>query len=177
VPSQTNGPPIWIGAVEPPAVSRAGRIGDGWITAPGVPIDFARQCADIYRQAAASAGRKSCVVIMRDAWVAGSSSEAEAMYAAEVVTAYRYYFAGGQMRLFKGMATEADITFENIHKDGRLILGTPNECVDLLHRWREEVGADYVIVRFRQAHSGGPAHHEAMKAIELFGSRVLPQLQ
>jgi alkanesulfonate monooxygenase SsuD/methylene tetrahydromethanopterin reductase-like flavin-dependent oxidoreductase (luciferase family) len=176
-PTQRPGPPIWIGAVEPPAVRRAGRIGDGWITAPGIPIDFAKECADIYREAAAAAGRQTCVVIMRDAWVANTREEAERIYAPEVVTAYGYYFAGGQTRLFKGMATAADITFNNIDKDARLVLGTPNECVDLLHRWQEEVGADYVIVRFRQAHSGGPSHVETSRAIELFGSRVLPQLK
>jgi alkanesulfonate monooxygenase SsuD/methylene tetrahydromethanopterin reductase-like flavin-dependent oxidoreductase (luciferase family) len=174
-PSQEHGPPIWIGAVEPPAVRRAGRIGDGWITAPGLPIDFAKQCAEMYREEAAVAGRKACVVIMRDAWVADTRREAEMIYGPEVVTAYKYYFAGGQTRLFKGMASDSDITFANIDKDARLVLGTPNECVDLLHRWQEEVGADYVIVRFRQAHSGGPPHREAMRAIELFGNKVLPQ--
>jgi alkanesulfonate monooxygenase SsuD/methylene tetrahydromethanopterin reductase-like flavin-dependent oxidoreductase (luciferase family) len=176
-PRQPGGPPLWIGAVEPPAVRRAGRLGDGWITAPGLPMDFAKECAGIYREAAALARRKTCVVIMRDAWVADTREEAQRIYGPEVVTAYQYYFAGGQMRLFKGMPTAADITFRNIDKDGRLVLGTPNECVDLLGRWQEEIGADYVIVRFRQAHSGGPPHDEAMQAIELFGEKVLPQLK
>jgi alkanesulfonate monooxygenase SsuD/methylene tetrahydromethanopterin reductase-like flavin-dependent oxidoreductase (luciferase family) len=176
-PSRKAGPPIWIGAVEPPAVRRAGRVGDGWISMPGVPLDFAKECADAYREEAANAGRNASVVIMRDAWVAESHEEAERVYGPEVVAAYKYYFAGGQHRIFKGMPTESDINFKNIDQDGRLILGSPNECLDVLNRWQEEVGADYIILRFRQAHSGGPAHDAAMKAIELFGSRVLPQIR
>jgi alkanesulfonate monooxygenase SsuD/methylene tetrahydromethanopterin reductase-like flavin-dependent oxidoreductase (luciferase family) len=175
-PSQKPGPPIWIGAVEPPAVRRAGRIGDGWIVAPGIPIAYAKEGADAYREEAAKAGRKSYVVVMRDAWVAQTREEAERVYGPEVVTAYGYYFAGGQVRLFEGIPTPADITLKNIDRLGRLVLGTPDECVDVLKRWEEEVGADYVIVRFRQAHSGGPSHAETSRAIELFGSRVLPQL-
>ena len=176
-PSQKPGPPIWIGAVEPVAVRRAGRIGDGWITAPGLPIDFATECANLYREEAAKSGRDACVVVMRDAWVANTREEAERVYGPEIVTAYKYYFAGGQFRLFKGMASEADINFKNIDKDARLVLGTPDECVDQLQRLKEELGADYVIIRFRQAHSGGPPHTETMKAIELFGSRVLSRLR
>ncbi len=176
-PSQRPGPPIWTGAVEPPAVKRAGRISDGWITAPGLPMDFARECAGLYREETAKAGRKATVVIMRDAWVAASRAEAERLMAGELETAYKYYFAGGQHRLFKGMPTETDITFNNIDRDERLVIGTPDECIEKLYRWREEVGADYFILRFRQAHSGGPPHSETMKAIELFGSKVLPQLK
>jgi alkanesulfonate monooxygenase SsuD/methylene tetrahydromethanopterin reductase-like flavin-dependent oxidoreductase (luciferase family) len=115
--------------------------------------------------------------MMRDAWVANSREDAERIYGPEVLTAYKYYFSGGQVRLFEGIASEAYITFNYLNQDARLILGTPSECVDLLHRLKEEVGADYVIVRFRQAHSGGPPHADAMRSIELFGSEVLPQLR
>lgn len=176
-PSQRPGPPIWVGGVEPVAVKRAGRIADGWITAPGLPIDFAQECAELYRAAAAEAGRETCVVVMRDTWVANTRAEAERQFGQELVTAYGYYFAGGQHRLFKGMPTPADITFENIDKHDRLILGTPDECVERLGRWKETVGADYFILRFRQAHSGGPPHADTMKALELFGAKVIPQLK
>jgi probable F420-dependent oxidoreductase len=175
-PAQRPGPPVWIGAVEPQAVERAGQLGDGWIIAPGIPLKFAAECAARYREEAARAGRPSCIVVMRDTWVAESREEARRVYGPEVVTAYQYYFAGGQFRLFEGIARSADISFDSLHRLGRFVLGTPDECVEILGRWREAVGADYFILRFRQAHSGGPPHAATMRAIEMFGAKVLPQL-
>jgi len=64
---------------------------------------------------------------------------------------------------------------DDLAKD-RLILGDPDECVQQLHRWSEAPGANCVMMRLRHAHSGGPPHGEIIKAIELFGSRVAPQL-
>ena len=39
---------------------------------------------------------------------------------------------------------------------------------------RITTGAVYCLRRLRHAHSGGPPHAEIMKAIRLFGERVLP---
>lgn len=50
--------PIWIGAFEPPAIARAGRLADGLLFNPRVkPGDEAREHIDIYRDAATAAGR------------------------------------------------------------------------------------------------------------------------
>ena len=37
-------------------------------------------------------------------------------------------------------------------------------------------GAEMFIFRLRQAHSGGPSHDKVMRAIRLFGEKVMPQL-
>jgi probable F420-dependent oxidoreductase len=48
--------PVWFGATSPPALRRAGRLGDGWFpqTTPGAQLDEARA---IVEQAAVEAGR------------------------------------------------------------------------------------------------------------------------
>jgi alkanesulfonate monooxygenase SsuD/methylene tetrahydromethanopterin reductase-like flavin-dependent oxidoreductase (luciferase family) len=109
---------------------------------------------------------------MRDAWVAGTRAEADAVYGPEVMAAYQYYW---QHRLaeFRDIPPGTAFTLENLAPD-RLILGDPETCVREFHRWRDATGADYCLLRLRHAHSGGPPHDKIMEAIRLFGDRVLP---
>jgi hypothetical protein len=44
-------------------------------------------------------------------------------------------------------------------------------------RWQEATGAEMVIFRLRQAHSGGPPHEKIQRAIRLFGDKVIPKLR
>jgi probable F420-dependent oxidoreductase len=173
-PLQQPAPPLWIGGWAPAAVRRAGRLGDALVAGPSMPLEDMQRLADVYRQAAQETGREPRIVLMRDAWVASSREEAERVYGPEVMTAYKYYWRN-QALAFKSMTSESDFTLDNLARD-RLILGTPEECVQQLHRWQEALGTDYVLLRLRQAHSGGPPHTEIMRAVELFGARVIPQL-
>ena len=137
-------------------------------------LEEMKQLAETYREAAAAAGSEPRVILMRDAWVASSREEAEQVYGPEVMTAYQYYWRN-QALAFKKIDSEAAFTLDNLAED-RLILGNPDECVQQLHRWSEALGTDYVVMRLRHAHSGGPPHSEIMKSIERFGSDVVPQL-
>ena len=50
--------PVWFGAFEPPAIKRAGRMGDGWFLNPRIaPGDEAKTQIAIFRKAAEDAGR------------------------------------------------------------------------------------------------------------------------
>jgi len=173
-PLQRPAPPLWIGGWAPAAVRRAGHLGDAWVGGPSMALEEMKQLTNTYRAAAAAAGREPCVILMRDAWVASSREEAERVYGPEVMTAYQYYWRN-QALAFQNIDSEAAFTLANLAED-RLILGDPDECVQQLHRWSEALGTNYVMMRLRHAHSGGPPHKEIMKAIELFGSRVVPQL-
>ena len=171
-PFQTPAPPLWIGASVPAAVRRAGRLGDAFVATPSTTLAQTVRLVDTYRQAALQAGRQPQVVLMRDAWVAPSRAEAEAVYGPEVLTAYRYYWRNG-LAEFRDIDSEAELTLEHLAHD-RLILGEPETCIRELHRWQEATGANYCLLRLRHAHSGGPAHAHIMGAIRLFGDQVLP---
>jgi probable F420-dependent oxidoreductase len=173
-PFQQPAPPLWIGGWAPAAVRRAGRLGDALVAGPSMALDDMQQLAEQYREAAQQAGREPRIILMRDAWVATSREEAERVYGPEVMTAYQYYWRN-QALAFKGMTSEREFTLDNLARD-RLILGTPDECVQQLHRWQEALNTNYVLMRLRHAHSGGPPHTAIMRAIELFGSQVIPQL-
>ena len=171
-PFQRPGPPLWIGASVPAALRRAGLLADAFVGTPSTSLESAVRLVEAYKPAAREAGRPAQVVMMRDAWVAPTRAEAEAVYGPEVMAAYQYYW---QQRLseFRGIPPGTEFTLQNLAPD-RLIVGDPESCVREFHRWREATGADYFLLRLRHAHSGGPAHEKIMDAITLFGDRVLP---
>jgi probable F420-dependent oxidoreductase len=171
-PYQPGGPPIWIGANVPAAARRAGRLADAFVGTPNRSLQNATRLAGLYRDAARAAGREPCVIQMRDAWVATTRAEADAVYGPHVMTAYRYYWEQ-RVAEFASLPPDAPFTIEALAPD-RLILGDPDTCVREFKRWGEATGAGYFLLRLRHAHSGGPPHHEIMKAIRLFGERVLP---
>jgi probable F420-dependent oxidoreductase len=171
-PYQQPAPPLWIGASVLAAVRRAGRLGDAFVATPSTDLASTVRLVEAYHQAAMQAGRQPRVVLMRDAWVAQSRAEAEAVYGPEVMTAYRYYWEN-RLAEFRNMGPETEFTLQNLAAD-RLILGDPETCVREFQRWHEATGADYVLLRLRHAHSGGPAHDKIMQALKLFGEKVLP---
>jgi hypothetical protein len=95
---------------------------------------------------------------MRDAWVARTRAEADAVYGPEVMTSYTYYWQN-RLAEFRSIPAGTAFTLENLAPD-RLVLAT---------------GADYFLLRLRHAHSGGPPHAKIMEAIRLFGEQVLPR--
>jgi probable F420-dependent oxidoreductase len=171
-PYQRPAPPLWVGASVRPAARRAGRVADGFVGTPSTTLANALELANLYRDAAREAGRPPVVVMMRDAWVARTRAEAEAVYGPHVMTAYRYYWEN-RLAEFRPIPADAPFTLEALAPD-RLIVGDPETCVREFHRWREATGAEYFLLRLRHAHSGGPPHDRILEAIRLFGDRVLP---
>jgi alkanesulfonate monooxygenase SsuD/methylene tetrahydromethanopterin reductase-like flavin-dependent oxidoreductase (luciferase family) len=171
-PFQTPGPPLWIGASVPAAARRAGRLADGFVGTPSTSLENATRLADIYTHAAREAGRAPEVVQMRDAWVARTRAEADAVYGPHVMAAYRYYWEH-RLSEFRNLSADTEFTLDNLAPD-RLILGDPETCVREFQRWQTATGAGTFLLRLRHAHSGGPAHDKIMDAIRLFGERVLP---
>ena len=171
-PFQKPAPPLWIGASTPRGARRAGRMADGFVAGPSTNLANTIKLVDAYREEAVRMGREPLVALMRDAWVAETRADAEAVYGPEVMTAYKYYWRNG-LPEFSSIQSEDELTLGNLAED-RLILGEPQECVSEFQRWSEAVGADYFLLRLRHAHSGGPPHKKIMYAIRLFGEEVIP---
>jgi alkanesulfonate monooxygenase SsuD/methylene tetrahydromethanopterin reductase-like flavin-dependent oxidoreductase (luciferase family) len=173
-PYQKGGPPLWIGASIDAAARRAGRIADGFVGTPSTGMANATHLAQVYQEAAREARRPAEVVQMRDAWVARSRADADAVYGPHVMTAYRYYW-DNRLAEFRNLSADSQFTLENLAPD-RLILGDPETCVREFQRWQKATGASTFLLRLRHAHSGGPPHEKIMEAIRLFGERVLPHV-
>jgi probable F420-dependent oxidoreductase len=56
-PVQQPGPPVLLGGMSRPAMERAGRIADGWVTSSRADLSKISEAAGVIRDAAAAAGR------------------------------------------------------------------------------------------------------------------------
>ncbi len=80
---------VWVGAQAKPAISRAARLGDGFLAAPGLLLNEAAQQATQYREECARHGRSGVVAIRRDIYIGESDEEARATSAPVVDAGYR----------------------------------------------------------------------------------------
>src|SRR5215470_16815016 len=116
-PFQQPSPPLWIGASVPAAVRRAGALADAFVATPSTGLQTVMRQVDAYREAARQAGRTPRVVLMRDAWVAPTRAEAEAVYGPEVMTAYRYYWQN-RLAEFRNIPADTEFTLANLAPTG-----------------------------------------------------------
>jgi len=64
-PVQRPGPPILIGGMSRAAMQRAGRIGDGWVTASSANLSVIAESAKVVQNAARAAGRGPARIVCR----------------------------------------------------------------------------------------------------------------
>jgi probable F420-dependent oxidoreductase len=173
-PLQRPYPPIWVGAMADDSIRRAARYGDAWLTGITQPLSNILRHTQVYKACAGELHRPARIMLMRDAWVAETRQQAETEYGPEVLAAYQYYWKNDSLS-FRDNRSDAEFTLDKMAPE-RIILGSPEEVVDQLQRWQETIGAEMVILRLRQAHSGGPPHERILRAIRLFGDKVIPKL-
>lgn len=81
---------VWVGASAPVAIDRAARLGDGWLAAPDLTPDQAREQLAIYRERCAAYGRTpTAIAIRRDIYVGASSEDAKAVAEPILARGYR----------------------------------------------------------------------------------------
>jgi probable F420-dependent oxidoreductase len=64
-PVQRPGPPILIGGMSRAAMERAGRVGDGWVTASSANLSVIAESAKVVQDAARAAGRGPARIVCR----------------------------------------------------------------------------------------------------------------
>ncbi|MBV9207198.1 MAG: TIGR03619 family F420-dependent LLM class oxidoreductase, partial [Actinobacteria bacterium] len=76
-PVQRPGPPVLLGGMSRPAMERAGRIAEGWITSSRADLTMIGEAAGVIRDAAAAAGRDPDAVriICRGVVLAGAEAQ------------------------------------------------------------------------------------------------------
>lgn len=172
---QPGGPPIWLAGWVPAGLERAGRIGDGWIADPIQSLPVIKDYAAQYRAEAKKHGRKPYVVLMRDC-VIGPNWDAVVAKSGPTMVTHRWYFhydAYVKDDYVKDVKKSDELTFDIAARD-RLIAGSPEQCLEQLQMWKEEIQPDYVMLRMRQP--GGPPQPEALADIRMFGEKVIPNL-
>jgi probable F420-dependent oxidoreductase len=77
-PAQKPAPPVLLGGMSRPAMQRAGRIADGWITSSRADLSKIAEAAGVIREAASAAGRDAGAVriVCRGVVLAGGEARA-----------------------------------------------------------------------------------------------------
>ena len=138
---------IWIAGTVPAAAARAGRIGDGWLTGQNATRAELVQQLDVYREAAARAGRPAQPVLRRDIYVGESDAEAEQTVGRILAEGYR--------------GTTPD----------ELLVGSAKTVVDKLRAYRA-LGFEFVMVR----HVVGD-HGQMLRSFARIGESVMPAIR
>jgi alkanesulfonate monooxygenase SsuD/methylene tetrahydromethanopterin reductase-like flavin-dependent oxidoreductase (luciferase family) len=133
---------IWIAGTNDITVERAGRLGDGWLTAQNATDAELADQLELYREVAGRHGRQPLPVLRRDIHVAATDAEARAHVDPILAEGYR------------GLGYD------------RLLVGSPDTIARRLHRY-ESMGFDHVLVR----HITGD-HHAMIASFELLGEVV-----
>ena len=172
---QDGGPPIWLAGWVPAGLERAGRMGDGWIADPIQSLSVIKNYAEQYRAEAKKHGRKPFIVLMRDC-VIGENWDACVTKSEPTMVTHQWYYHYGAYVMdehIKDIKDPKDLSFDIAAKE-RLIAGSPEQCLEQLTMWKEEVQPDYLLLRMRQP--GGPPQAEALADIRMFGEHVIPNL-
>ena len=170
-PVQQPYPELWLGGMFPYTIQRAGTSADAWCSDP-FPLEketWKSQVA-LYREAAAKAGKRANVVLMRDGWVAPTRAEAEQIFGSIYVEEMLFYFRHGILNHHPDFESESDFTVESCFQ--HTVAGSPQECREQLDIYAQEYDVDYMVMRFRLP--AGPDRERVLDCIRLFGDEVLP---
>ena len=138
---------LWLAGTVPAAAARAGALGDGWLTGQNTSDDELVRQLDVYREAAAKAGRPARAVLRRDIFVAETDTAAHAEVDRVLAEGYRG----------TGKA--------------ELLVGSPEAVVERLRHYRK-LGFEEVMVR----HITGD-HGLMLHSFALIGERVMPAIR
>jgi alkanesulfonate monooxygenase SsuD/methylene tetrahydromethanopterin reductase-like flavin-dependent oxidoreductase (luciferase family) len=168
-PLQRPYPKLLIAANLDPGIRRAAKIADGWlVSSRAILATIARQLA-LYREALPP-GQAGYVAAWREMYVAPHRQEAIAIIRPHVEWLYRDRAALGHNRALPE-ADRIDVPFDQV-LEGRFIIGSPDECANEVQRY-QTLGVEELILRSQWP---GMATPDTLKAIELFGQEVMPQL-
>lgn len=169
--------PIYIGAFEKPGIKRAGRLGYPLLIGPGRTMQMVRDTLTFYQEGAKEAGKNSDNIehiLIRETFVDPDSEKARQGGNKYIIDMYRYYFSLGVKMFVRGKQLTGldDPLFDHLAEE-RFIIGTPEESVEEINRYKNELGINYIACRmvFPQA-----SHETISKCIELFGKEVIPAL-
>lgn len=176
MPVQKPHPPIWVGGLSDPALRRAARLGDGWISDNMQMLGDAAQVADRYRTFCAEAGRAPFVCVTRNAWVGRTREDVVRDWYRDVVDFHMGYRKAGYVTpdpagIYDRLEAGEPVSLEEFAHD-RAIGGTPEDCIAQLARWRECSGCDAMLMLLNE----DAGYEKMLGAIELFGKEVFPEL-
>ena len=173
-PVQKPHPPIWVAANNDVAIRRAARWGYPWFINPHATMStIARQIA-VYNAEIDRVGQTppDAMPMFREMYVADDRATAYAESRRYLESKYAAYASWGQDKALPGEESFT-IPFEDLARD-RFLIGSPDDIADEIRRYRDDLGANYII--FRMQWPGLP-QEQVIRQLETLGEAVIPQFK
>ena len=173
-PVQQPHPPIMLAASGDKMIQRAAEIADGWTAVGHATDDVQLAQIMVYRQALAEDGKPFPPPHFRlalETYVARTTEEARRIAWPHVARKYAGYASWGQDdELPEGQTFKVPI--EQLEAS-RFNIGSVEEVITRIKRYRDSMGITEMGVRLFW---GGMPHADFLKAIELMGEKVIPEV-
>ncbi|MFQ5898766.1 MAG: LLM class flavin-dependent oxidoreductase [Candidatus Methylomirabilia bacterium] len=173
-PIQRPHPPILVGANLPPAVRRAGEIGDGWIASGNVTIDSLVSLMEEYEAGRRAAGRPAPRerYLFIDTFISQDRRTVLEEVKPYIKAKYEAFVQWGNKKV-----ESLEVSPERLAQE-RFIVGDPNQCVEKLREYHRRAGFNHVIARVQLP---GPEHsldqERVLRSIRFLGCDVAPALR
>ncbi len=175
---QKPNPPIWVAAEKAAsAVKRAARLGDAWVGAPMTPINVLKKHRKLYVEELKLLGKEDPTErpLRREASI--GEDEHSAWDKAKDGILYLY---GEDYFRWRALVDDSGAVFGPEQADfeqyvnalkKRFILGSPDEFIAEVEKYKREVQTNHLILRIQFP---GLSHKTVLEAIESLGRKVLP---
>lgn len=171
-----SGMPIWIGAsgaAPDSAIDRIAKLGDAWLADQSTPLSIHKKKFEYYRNALRKYGKDPSTMefpLLREMYVADDIETARKDIEKEMLGKYKLYYKWELPILRISFKSEDEITFDSLRKD-TIIVGNPDQVISEIEKYQAELGINHMIFRIQFK---GFSHEKTMKAMKLFGDKVIP---
>jgi alkanesulfonate monooxygenase SsuD/methylene tetrahydromethanopterin reductase-like flavin-dependent oxidoreductase (luciferase family) len=174
LPAQRPRPPLWMAADSDRAVERAARMADSWIINPHATTSTIARQLQLFHNVRRDLGRPPLPELpaIKEVVCARTRERAVEIAKPYLTAKYEAYRAWGQDAALPPDET-FDLPFERLRQD-RFVIGTPDDCLDQLLSWRDDLGVDHFI--FRPFWSGMPVE-TALESMNMLSREVMPALR
>ena len=179
LPVQRPRPPLWLGGSVASAVERAARladttIGDSWVASSHLTQDVIESQARLFRQTLQHLGKPMPAEfpVLRNIVVAPDRATALRDAGPALAESYQLFGKWGLFREVVGSGKD-QLELEEL-LNGRVIMGSPEECAETLVDLCTACGTNRLIAR---AQWMGMDQHVVLRTIELLATRVRPMVE
>jgi alkanesulfonate monooxygenase SsuD/methylene tetrahydromethanopterin reductase-like flavin-dependent oxidoreductase (luciferase family) len=164
---------MWLAAMSDPAVRRVGREGHILFIGPAQPYETIRRQVDLYRRTLQENGHSvpDEMVVVREFFCAGSRQEALDMAGSGFKRKYQEYATHGLQGDDPELVRKVTGDLEGL-MDDTFIIGSPQECLEQIARYRE---LGFTDIALRLFYPEMP-QKDVLDHIERVGKEVLPAL-
>jgi alkanesulfonate monooxygenase SsuD/methylene tetrahydromethanopterin reductase-like flavin-dependent oxidoreductase (luciferase family) len=179
-PVQRPHPPLWQVIDSPRSIQTAAQQGiQGIFWLP--PVSALKSRFELYRDTASEAsGREYAlgegIALVRDVYVADTMEQARAEFEDAVMNSYRWVThwrgLGNLMEEGEQLTDRHELSFDFLHPRNQLV-GTPDFVAERIAELQQELNLEHLMLWTTHP---GLEHAKAMRSLELFSEKVMPQL-